>query len=241
MALSVTYTGSQSVSWGTPLTPKFNAVPVGTAVATRMVLVIMCISYANGPVGDTNALQVTDVLINGVSVGSNFIIADSAVSWRGQYIYAWAAIPTGTTVTADFTSSRSPAGFGTQYVMAYTFDSTQAAAAPTHAETTTAGATSLANSINTTTGGFLISAANSWHLTSQTSFSITSSDETFTTDITNAGATTPFGMGHVNNVATRTPSNVTWTWVGSSQAGFASMLFWAASAAAPSGFTIALV
>lgn len=231
-AVTVTYNGFENLSFGVVPTPMYSAIPVGTAYANRRVLIALVHSYADQPPSDTNTCGASSVQINGVSVGSNYYIVDSASNWTGYVVFAWADIPTGTTVTANVTCANAvPTGFGTQYGMGYSFDKTAAASAPSapaKAQGTTVS--SLANSINTTAGGFLIWSVNTYHLTSQTSFALASSDETITVDINHPAATTPFIMGHVSNTSALTPSHATGSWVGSAQNALGAMLFWPAAA-----------
>jgi hypothetical protein len=226
-ALVATYKGVQSETWGTRGTPMFPSVPVGSAYANRRVLVSVDFTYSL-------AANLTDVQINGTSVGSNYILDDGGSSWLGAIVWAWADVPKGTTVSVDLvTGSQTYSGYGKQNCYAYTFDNTLAASAPTHHKAIGSSGTSAANTIATGAGGFLISSMHLYALTSQTSITLSASDEGMTTDYTYAASQTTQGIASkVSGTSSSGANSSTWSWA-SAATSLNSMLYWGPADATP--------
>jgi hypothetical protein len=219
-----TYQGTASVTLGTATSPFFPSVPVGEAYTNRRVLVGMDFTYSPYYGG------ITAVKINGTSVGSNFIIDDSASSWLGTIVWAWADVPTGTTASVDITTPGSVSGSGQQTVSVYTFDNTLAASAPTHYKVIGSSGTSASNSIATGAGGFLISAMHLYALTSQASITLSASDEGMSTNYTYHGSQATQGIASkASGTSVSGANSATWSWA-SGAPSFNSMLYWGPAA-----------
>src|SRR5665213_909333 len=129
-ALTATFQGEVGKGLGTYSSPLCSSLPEGTGFTNRRILVEINsgASYLSG--------LLTDVLINGVSVGSNKVILSGggngtgSGSFQGITIWAWLDDSTTVTGSADLTFSRSANGSGNWTCVVYTFDKTLAATAP---------------------------------------------------------------------------------------------------------------
>jgi hypothetical protein len=241
---AITYQGKVVDGFGTAPSPMFSNVPIGTASSNRRVLIAI--------IGNASytALGLTDITVNGTSVGSNYIAVQGGTSWQREVLWAWADVPTGTTANVDVTYTTSPNGYGTWIAEAYTFDNTQCASAPTHHENTNTSNTTISNQIATQAKGFLVGIAATYALTSTSNFVVSASDETLNNnDVLNGGPGLQISS-KTSSTASSASSNITWTWT-TAVTSFSSMLFWGpapATAPAPArkmrlfeGFKIKLI
>lgn len=226
-SLVATYQGFVSVGLGTYTSPLCHNLAIGSAYSNRRLLVAI--------IGGPSYWTPSDITINGSSAigSSTYTGSGSPVgSFSGQLTWAWADVPTGTTADVDvITTTSNINGSGTWICMAYTFDKTLAASAPTTTKANIANpATSLSNSIATAANGFLIADIVTALHVSASGLGITSSDETFTNDQAGSEGSGKYLISSkTSGTASSAASHITWGWTGNSQA-LSSMLFWGPAA-----------
>lgn len=226
-ALVATYQGTVSANYGpyagTP--PMFKNVPLGTEYSTRRALFIIT--------GGPSYFTPTDIQVASTSVGSNHVYYTGSGapigSFSGMIVYAWMDIPTGTTTNVDLVGNNSTInGSGNWNLFVYTFDSTLASTSPvTHKTNTPAYATSASDAIATDANGFMISTIRTAYHVTLTGLSISSSDETLTSDFNAQSGNGYVGVASkVSGTTARASSNVTWTWTATTTQALVTSIFW---------------
>jgi hypothetical protein len=192
-------------------------VPLGIPHENRRILI--CLGYCYNGIAAANNITIngTVATIIGVHTGTH----PSIGAFGGEFVWAYADVPTGTTATIDFDDGQIDGG-GYVICSLFSFDKSLFVAAPVLAMTDIAPATTTTVSVNVEEGAFIV-AAFEWNLFVLPGGPpvIASSTETYVKNYEH----TDNQVYSVSGAGAASPSSMTLTWP-TSTSSLASMLTW---------------
>lgn len=206
-----------------PTGPWFSGIPIGIPYPTRRVL--LCMEYCYNGIAPASNITIGGVVATVIAVHTG--THPSVGAFGGEFVWAYADVPTGTIVDIDFDNGQIEGG-GYVIGAVYTFNKSMFAAAPSVAFTDLAPATSNTISINTVAGGFTVIGA-TWDFFGNTTTmpAITAATETYKLDynVVNFGTAQKDQIYSIIEAGAATPSSVTLSW-SNACASLVSILTW---------------